>query len=283
MLKKEEIGKNIKALREVYGETQEEMGDVLFLDKNTISKYELGSIKKFDTDILDSIASHFNIPFDVLVNKDMSDVNLSILVEKNPRTVKFLQIIFPILEPEEKVNNENFYLALKAHKYMMSFEFSEEDFERTVNDICVGYNESHEDSLYALLNYVSMIIYWMSRVKIFIQLESFSKVKSQKLNVYKKINMLSEREKNINFKEITDLIDEVFNMFNVLREKKFESEAVEYFNALLYVFDLIDNDSDNNVIVGYEMMANLKRLKNPYSILYFEAIIELMEGTDSPK
>ena len=49
MLKKEEIGKNIKALREVYGETQEEMGDVLFLDKNTISKYELGSIKKFDT------------------------------------------------------------------------------------------------------------------------------------------------------------------------------------------------------------------------------------------
>ena len=135
---------------------------------------------------------------------------------------------------------------------MMSFEFSEEDFERTVNDICVGYNESHEDSLYALLNYVSMIIYWMSRVKIFIQLESFSKVKSQKLNVYKKINMLSEREKNINFKEITDLIDEVFNMFNVLREKKFESEAVEYFNALLYVFDLIDNDSDNNVIVGYE-------------------------------
>ena len=74
--------------------------------------------------------------------------------------------------------------------------------------------------------------------------------------------MLSEREKNINFKEITDLIDEVFNMFNVLREKKFESEAVEYFNALLYVFDLIDNDSDNNVIVGYEMMANLKVTTN---------------------
>ena len=38
----DKIGKNIKALREAHGETQNELADALYLSKNTISKYERG-------------------------------------------------------------------------------------------------------------------------------------------------------------------------------------------------------------------------------------------------
>ena len=75
----DKIGKNIKALREAHGETQNELADALYLSKNTISKYERGEKvgsgykKSFDYELLKQFTEHYNVPVEMFIKMDLSD------------------------------------------------------------------------------------------------------------------------------------------------------------------------------------------------------------------
>ena len=66
------LGKNIRCLRKAYGETQEQLGEVIGVEKNTISYYENGK-REPDKETLTAIASHFMISVEELMFCDLSE------------------------------------------------------------------------------------------------------------------------------------------------------------------------------------------------------------------
>ncbi len=65
------LGKNIRALREYYGETQEALGGRIHVEKNTVSCYETGRHEP-SQDTLALIAAHFQITVEELLFADLS-------------------------------------------------------------------------------------------------------------------------------------------------------------------------------------------------------------------
>ena len=74
------IGKNIRVLRKAYGETQEALGVVLNVEKNTISNYENG--REPNREILAAIAKYYMVSVEELVSCDLSEIG-KITVDNN--------------------------------------------------------------------------------------------------------------------------------------------------------------------------------------------------------
>ena len=55
------LGANIRSLRIAYGETQEQLGEAIYVEKNTVSYYENGK-REPNKETLTAIANHFTIP-----------------------------------------------------------------------------------------------------------------------------------------------------------------------------------------------------------------------------
>ncbi|AMR88395.1 helix-turn-helix transcriptional regulator [Bacillus thuringiensis] len=64
-----EFNKMLKKLRNSYGLTQEELASKLNLSRGQIKNYENGFEPDLET--LDRIASYFNVPVDVLLNRNI--------------------------------------------------------------------------------------------------------------------------------------------------------------------------------------------------------------------
>ncbi|UZR93350.1 XRE family transcriptional regulator [Chondrinema litorale] len=76
------FGKNLRYLRETNGKpSQEKLGKQLGLTRSAISSYEDGRAEpKFDT--LNTIANHFNVTVDQLLNVDLSKLSDEVLKQK---------------------------------------------------------------------------------------------------------------------------------------------------------------------------------------------------------
>ncbi|MBQ7757028.1 MAG: helix-turn-helix domain-containing protein [Oscillospiraceae bacterium] len=64
-----EVGKRIKTRREQIGLTQEELGNLLWLNKSTIQRYETGKISKIKLPVLHAMAKQLNVNPDWLSAK----------------------------------------------------------------------------------------------------------------------------------------------------------------------------------------------------------------------
>ena len=67
------LGNNIRGLRKAYGETQEELGFALGVEKNTISSYETGRTEP-GKEMLSMIASHYFVSVEELLLTDLSSM-----------------------------------------------------------------------------------------------------------------------------------------------------------------------------------------------------------------
>lgn len=65
----EKLGNNIRCLRMAYGETQEQLGDAIGVEKNTVSSYEKGRTEP-NKEILSLISSHYMISVEELLSYD---------------------------------------------------------------------------------------------------------------------------------------------------------------------------------------------------------------------
>ena len=83
------LGANIKSLRNAYGETQEELGAAIFVEKNTISSYETGT-REPKKDTLSAIARHFMVSLEELLYSDLSDIG-KIEIDNAKKVIKITQ------------------------------------------------------------------------------------------------------------------------------------------------------------------------------------------------
>jgi DNA-binding helix-turn-helix protein len=276
---------NLKHLRKSYGETQEELANALHLEKSTISQYENGS-RKPDEEILKRIAKRYGVTMDLLLYEDLSSVPDMLAyysnIDSNSLTTARL---YPIYNLDKRFDTKTIR-AFEAHKQLL-FGSSEEKDEVDIDLIVDAYDEAYEkfdidsdEFLVIAVNSLSLYMFLFSsifneasvkQVKDFLLKDKKSKkeISSFVLNIV----LPSFNDNEIKTPQFKRDINEFFlYLIEILKETRKYSKVADYFFALRYMFNLVDNDYDyaTNQLIGSELITGLSRLNNPYAKRFIE-------------
>ena len=142
----EQLGKNIKCLRLAFGETQEQLGAAIMVEKNTISSYERGRTEP-SKEVLSLIAAHYMISVEELMSAKFYDVG-KVQIKDKKIIFRNLDVFFPVALTDDSLKNEHFKKAYYTHMEMLDL-LKEENlagFEKI--DICVNeYMDAYKDSV----------------------------------------------------------------------------------------------------------------------------------------
>ncbi|MDR2598843.1 MAG: helix-turn-helix domain-containing protein, partial [Oscillospiraceae bacterium] len=93
-------GHNIKKLRNSYGETQQELGDVIGVSASAIANYEKGT-REVDLQKLQAIAAHYGCSVEKIVNNNIVFHNLQNITFGWHTVTDLIPIVFPIFCSEK--------------------------------------------------------------------------------------------------------------------------------------------------------------------------------------
>lgn len=270
------LASNLKHLRKSYGETQEELAKALYLEKNTISQYESGS-RKPDEETLKGIAKRYGVTMDSLLYEDLSFVP-DMLAYYSDIDSNFLMVsgFFPIYRLDRRFDTKTIR-AFEAHKQLL-FGSSEVDIDLIIEAYDEAYDKFDIDSdefLVIAVNLLSLCILLYSsifneasvkQIEDFLLKDKKSKkeISSFVLNVV--LPSFNDNEvRSPQFKR--DLNEGLLYLIEILKESRKYSKVADYFFALRYIFNLVDNDYDyaTNQLIGSELINGLSRLNNPYA------------------
>ena len=122
-----QLGKNIRHLREINGETLEDLGSKVFLSKTTISGYESGR-RKPDFEKLVVIAKHFGKTVDELLHTDLTEIQASDINDKSVADIiEIYRKIFP-LESADKIldyyrASKGAFLCIQKNKRILHYGY----------------------------------------------------------------------------------------------------------------------------------------------------------------
>lgn len=276
---------NLKHLRKSYGETQEELANALHLEKSTISQYENGS-RKPDEEILKGIAKRYGVTMDLLLYEDLSFFPDMLAyfsnIDSNSLTTARL---YPIYNLDKRFDTKTIR-AFESHKQLL-FGSSEEKDEVDIDLIVDAYGEAYEkfdidsdEFLVIAVNSLSLYMLLFSSIfneesgkqlKDFVLKDKRSKkeISSFVLNIVLP-NFNDNEIKTPQFKR--DINEFFLYLIEILKETRKYSKVADYFFALRYMFNLVDNDYDyaTNQLIGSELITGLSRLNNPYAKRFIE-------------
>lgn len=281
------LASNLKHLRKSYGETQEELAKALYLEKNTISQYENGSRKPVE-ETLKGIAKRYGVTIDSLLYEDLSffpDITAYYSnIDSNSLTTARL---YPIYKLDKRFDTKTIR-AFEAHKQLL-FGSSEEKDEVDIDLIVDAYDEAYEkfdidsdEFLVIAVNSLSLYMFLFSSI---INEESGKQLKDFVLKDKRSKKEISSFVLNIVLPNFNDNeirtpqfkrdINEFFlYLIEILKETRKYSKVADYYFALRYMFNLVDNDYDyaTNQLIGSELITGLSRLNNPYAKRFIEIL-----------
>lgn len=282
------LGSNICSLRKAYGETQEELGAILHVEKNTVSYYERGK-REPNKDTMAEIAKHYMISVEELMFCDLSGTG-KITVD-NTAFWKNIDIILPIIKTENAMKNKHFERAYKYHK-----EFYEELHKVSLNNVdniavCFDeYLEAYDDetikpevavNFLAIWNFILMMaktpLIMKNRPAALMQIaarDSKAREIIDNLNPDFEKDVLEEAE-GLNDPEIEDMLDEL--KMTIKRSERW-SDLADYYIALQYIWNSVNNDLswDFNRRVGVEMLNAFVSVGNIYAARFLKYNMDSM-------
>lgn len=267
---------NLKHLRKSYGETQEELAKALYLEKNTISQYESGS-RKPDEETLKGIAKRYGVTMDLLLYEDLSFVP-DMLAYYSDIDSNFLMVsgFFPIYRLDRRFDTKTIR-AFEAHKQLL-FGSSEVDIDLIIEAYDEAYDKFDIDSDEFLVIAVNLLSLYMLLYSSIINEASVKQIEDFLLKDKKSKKEISSFVLNVvlpsfNDNEVRspqfkrDLNEGFLYLIEILKESRKYSKVADYFFALRYMFNLVDNDYDyaTNQLIGAELINGLSKLNNPYA------------------
>lgn len=284
------IGTNIKNLRKAYGETQKELGKIIGFTDTTISMYESGSNVP-DMDTLQMIAEHYNITVEELISSDFSGLNLKDLSVTWNDVVKNLLAMYPIVYTKEAMEDE---LFLKAYKETVIYyrrinkkdeSISNQCITRLIKKFTLAYESTH--CLEAVANIVSLMMaryvgdsYKYAEKKTDALFFGLGTKKDFAKKYLLKDRDILEVEVNEEQKQRKkQYYNEIIKWIKLLKESSMYAELVDYYMALLFIKNMVDNDSSASVNskTGLDMLLLLVDLDNRYAISYLKELAELYD------
>ena len=274
------LGKNIRALRNAYGETQQELAEAIHVTHTAISNYEANN-RHIDRDTVVKIAKHFSVTAEELLKNDFSTIGK---IEVNAFTFwEKIEYFFPIVSSEDALKSFYFKKAFERHKTIY-------DELHTLNmnamdwlyDVCIpeylnSYDEK-EAKEESAINFIASIFLLKSICKIGPEaiktqpaflLQTVSKNPKYKSVIYDPDPNIESNSKKIledlEKEDVTDLLEE---MMIVLKRSNRYGDVADYYLAAQYEYNLVDNglDSEYNQRIGAEMIRAFASVGNAYAI-----------------
>ena len=277
------LADNIRLLRNASGETQEELGAILNLEKNTISSYECGK-REPNKATISNIAMHYMISVEELLFSDLS--YLERLSYDTNAFGKNIGVILPMVSSEAAIENKHFKKAYDCQCALYNSFRQNKINELSRIDFCMEeYSLAYENANISPESAANMLalIYLTQLLKTVPHLiENRSAplllMMSQDPAIKKAIESTDETNHDSMVKEIK--FAECFsdpNFYELLDTLKTEvkkskdwSDLADYYIALQYLWNLEKNDMDSafNRRVGLEMLSALISVGNTYAEQY---------------
>ena len=278
---------NLRNLRRAYGETQEQLGTVIYTEKNTISSYENGHRMPSEKTLSD-IAKHYMISVEELLYSDLTDLES---VDLNYEILwKRIDELFPVVTSGRALQNKDFNSALNAHKAL----YKNLRMLRTDNldniPICLaGYRKAFSEEDIKVEVAADFVALWLmakliTAVPVIINdRPALLYQAARKDEAVKKIieNNDSSVEEDLAGmrgyldEEMTEMIPE---MLILIKKSKEWSDLADYYLALQYICNVVENglDWEFNRRIGIEMLMALASVENEYAIRYLMCCLSVL-------
>lgn len=278
-----QLGTNIRSLRKAYGETQEQLGEIVYVEKNAISNYENGK-REPNKKTLSAIAKHYMVSVEELLHEDLSNLD-RITIDKDSFW-KYIYFILPIVSSEKAAENPSFQKAHQVHEilYEESSHISLDWISKM--GICFGnYLKAIQDAEIEAESAANIVALWFL-LMVYTQMvpdliKNKSAVLSQIISTDEKLRKTltdpdssffwdaKEHHMDTSENEMDDLI---FEMLTVIKKSRNWSDLADYYLALRYVWNLVDNDLECgfNRRIGVEMMYTFVSVENMYALRFLE-------------
>lgn len=283
MESKERVRKNIRALRKYYGETMLDLALTLDVSKSLISDWENGK-KSIPYNNIVKIAKHYRISISHIMNYDLSYLDSSsavnYIVNFDDEYIKKIDLntIFPLFTSKEIKNSKKLSEALEMHKQLWSLDSSKMD-KLDIDMIINSYEEalSNNYCLSVLANYLSLIVF-INSFDIFSadyyenlnRILSGEQAKNQKdvkfiISNYL-LNDIGEKENECTNRKNKAIDEFIMEFISEFKNNKFYSDLGDYYMALRYYFNLVDNnlDKEENILIGTMFLKDLYKLGNRF-------------------
>ena len=276
------LGNNLKHLREMHGETLQELGKVVHLGNTTIKNYE-NADRKPDPQTLKALAKHYGKTVDELLQSDLSESgSISISVSNPAELVKILEVILPLSYTDKALSNPDFKKGYDGCcRIMNSFAINVGIRGSIISECFEAFGKSVEDAELpeGIANMVWLIFLLWS------QLLDENMIRALNTLMYPRKNsppfiktFLEAKEhesseiKNKKKSFIEDFDEIIIELMRALKSEFKWSNLADYYLALRYVLSIVDTglSAEMNSAVGMQMMLSFLRLGNPYALNYVE-------------
>ena len=288
------LGNNIKVLRKVWGERQEDLAYAIGLtcessNNSRLSNYEHG-IRYPDPEIITKIAKHYRITEQELMYRDLTVSGiLSLTKEPSKESIQqSLEVLFPLTVTDDALKNKNFSKAYEIQKELYKCFVEKNDFNENNYDVCCElYKKAFEEGiLEAAANHLSLVILLGCSLYILTpelcgNIE-YLDVKICNLKDLVRYGFLPSFTDNTEdeYKEIDDVRNDyvccnnkiILTYINKLKYSKVYQSLGDYFLALRQMLGLVNNSLtlENNYTIGYEMLRAFSSIGNKYARNFFE-------------
>lgn len=281
------LSKNIKSLRKIVGETQEELAYSIGLDsKSAVANWESGANKP-SPDNLKKIAVHYRVTVDQLLKDDFStDFRLIESInhyseDGNDEYIHSVLCLFPIMAFKDE---EELYPRLvdakelykKALHYILK---KDEKFYDYLLETLQVYDEIRKKSncISAKVNEFSIYLLMMLTIKIYGETEGLEDIviiknKNKRKKEIKRfiteefLNRSPDGSDTLRTFFSEDYYEDLLKEILVLKGDKRLFQLGDYYYCLLYLFDLVDNDLGTavNTQIGLALLSDLSIMKNRF-------------------
>ena len=274
------LGKNIKHMRTLHGETLDELGNVIRASKSTVQGYEKGR-RIPDIATIKMIAEYYGKTVDEMINNKLyeyAEFDSTKTVNMDEMIDAFLHIL-PVIETDEACKNESFLKGVTEIKNMIdAFRHGTEVQGLIISEIVDYFISAVEDNVIeAAANIIWCVFFiWTQQ---YTDLEKMRKLQTRICNGETDLKELryeyQKDAKKISAKK-KDFICEIDNLLiELISELKLTeqwSQLGDYYLALRYVLGLIDTgySDEMNQIIGTQMLVAFSQVGNKYSLDFFE-------------
>lgn len=281
------LSKNIKSLRKLMGETQEELAYSIDLDsKSAVANWESGANKP-SPENLKKIAAHYRVTVEQLLDGDFStDFSLlkflnKISEDETDDLLVSMISLFPIIVfKDEEELYPRLVDARELHKQFLERLVNEDDsFYDYLLKTMEVYEEIIKNSncISAKANSFGLFFFLILLVKMNIELEGIDdafeiKNKNRRNKEIKRFISEVLLSRSINCSDTLNSImfenyyEYLLEEIKVLKGYKRLFELGDYYYCLFYLFELVDNELDTavNTQIGLALLSDLSIMKNRF-------------------
>lgn len=273
------LGKNIQHLREIHGDTLDELGAAIGFAKSTIKGYENGS-RKPDPDTLKALANYYGKTVDELMYTDLISLKkINVQQFSLSSTIETFKKIMPLFSSEEAMNNASFKKGSDLSRRILDAFASGDTLRGTIiTDVTELFLQSIEETEApeAVANLVwSIFVWWSQTFDVNEMLALQNKLLSKRMDMLELSRAIKKVSPEVESKRqgfISDMDELLCESIKALKSDEKWSDLGDYYLALRYTNGLVDTDlsAEMNVTMGIQLMIAYAQLDNKYAKVFLQ-------------